>query len=319
MSSLPVRRGAHGVMHCGSVALAVIAQVISDVFCYLAKESNVPNALFATSSRNVSETFPLEVTMDRWSDGCWLIIDLWSKGWLLYAVVNIIIRTDLGPEIHPPVFYLTWTTVNVARMCLMYLWDKHDLLGAVLLGWVPPLLAFYMLYVSCSNLSKHEAWLAINRPRVISWTRYLTQNGLAAFAWWSLLNAALGLGIALKYEARVPDPLSSTAVLTAVSSCTVMWFVLQSCLLAKHMRYVFSVYAILILGLGAMFTRSYRVHDLAANTVYCGFLMLLMTIMNSIHSISTCLRADQSNKPVGAEPSREAVWHTDLRGPAAKI
>lgn len=43
MSSLAVARGAHGVMRGGSVALAVIAQVLSDVFRYLAKESNVPN------------------------------------------------------------------------------------------------------------------------------------------------------------------------------------------------------------------------------------------------------------------------------------
>lgn len=69
--------------------------------CYHASQARIrcdtlflprPSALFATSPRNVSETFPLEVTMDWWSDSCWLIIDLWSKGWLLYAVVNIIVR-----------------------------------------------------------------------------------------------------------------------------------------------------------------------------------------------------------------------------------
>lgn len=46
--------------------------------------------------------------------------------------------------------------------------------------------------------------------------------------------------------------------------------ILQSFLLTKYLRHTFSVYAILIVGLGAMFTRSYRIHDLAANTVYCG-------------------------------------------------
>lgn len=50
------------------------------------------------------------------------------------------------------------------------------------------------------------------------------------------------------------------------------------------MRYVFSVYAILIVGLGAMFTRSYRLHDLAANTVYCGETMSLQYIYRPILS-----------------------------------
>ncbi|KAK9527666.1 hypothetical protein VZT92_014208 [Zoarces viviparus] len=323
MSRLSVNHGKHEVIHAGSVVLAVIAQVISDIFCNLAEDGNVPNALFQTSSRNVTETFPLEVTMDWWSDSYWVIIDLWSKAWLLYAVVNLFKRNVLGPDIHPPVFYLMWTMINIARICRMPLWDRHDIFGAVILGWILPVLSFYMLYMSYSNLNKHKAWLAINNPCVISWTRYLTQNGLAVFAWWSLLNAVVGLGIVLKYKACVPDPLTSTIVLTIVSSCTIIWFILQSCLLAKYMRYTFSVYAILIMGLGAMFTRSYRFHDLAPNTAYCGFLMLLMTIMSLIHLISACLRKDKSSTPGDTEPyvafkDCETVWYTDLRTDEAK-
>ncbi|XP_044032775.1 uncharacterized protein LOC122866760 [Siniperca chuatsi] len=307
MSPLSEKNSDHVLQHAGSIALAVIAQVISDIFFSLTKDSCVPNALFQTSSRNVSNTFPLEVTMDWWSDSFWIMIDFWSKAWLLVAVVSLFKRNVLGPEscnpeIHPPVFYLMWTMINITRMCSMFLWDRYDILGAIILRWILPFLSFYMLYMSYCNLNKHKAWLAINNPSVISWTRYLTQNGLAVFAWWSLFNAVVGLGIVLKYKAGVPDPLVSTIVLTIVSSFTIIWFILQSFLLNKYLRYTFSVYAILILGLGAMFTRSYRVHDLAANTVYCGFLMLLMTIMSLIHLISACLHTDKSSKPLAMEP-----------------
>lgn len=317
MSRLSVKYSNHVVIHAGSVILAVIAQVISSIFCNLAKDSSVPNALFQISSRNVSETFPLEVTMDWWSDTYWIMVDLWSKAWLLYAVVSLFKRNVLGPEIHPPLFYLMWTLLNIARMCSMPLWYRHDILGAVILGWILPVLSFYMLYMSHSNLNKHKAWLAINNPSVISWTRYLTQNGLTVFAWWTLLNAVVGLGVVLKYKAGVPDPQISTIVLTIVFLFIIIWFILQIFLLTKYMRYTFSAYAILVLGLGAMFTRSYRIHDLAANTVYCGFLMLLITIMSLIHLISACLYADQSDKPVATEPNGtfedfETVWHTNL-------
>lgn len=50
-----------------------------------------------------------------------------------------------------------------------------DILGAVILRWILPVLSFYMLYMSYSNLNKHKAWLAINNPSVISWTRYLVR------------------------------------------------------------------------------------------------------------------------------------------------
>ncbi|KAI3355309.1 hypothetical protein L3Q82_018164 [Scortum barcoo] len=217
----------HVLVHAGSVALAVITQVISDFIFILAKESCVPNdfwpsAVFQTSSRNVSETFPLELTLDGWSQNFWIVIDFWSKAWLLYAVVGLCKRNVLGPEscnpeIHPPVFYQMWIMINIARMCSMSLWDRHYILGAVAVGWIVPVFSFYMLYISYSNLNKHKRWLTVNNPNVISWTRYLTQNGLAVFAWWSLLHAMVGLGVVFKYKAGVADPVISTVILTIVA------------------------------------------------------------------------------------------------------
>ncbi|KAK5849581.1 hypothetical protein PBY51_013906 [Eleginops maclovinus] len=321
MSPVSVRNMEHAVTHTGSIAVAVISQVLSDVFSHLAKDSSVPNALFQTSSRNVSESFPLEVTMAWWSERFWVIVDLWCMAWLVYAVVSLFKRNALGPEscnpeIHPPAFFFIWTLINIARMCSMPLWDRHDIFGAVFLDWTLPVLSFNMLSMSYSNLDKHRAQLVGSNRNVIWWTRYLTQNGLALFAWWTLLKAMVGFGIMLKYKAGVSDPLVSTVVLTVLSLFSATWFILQSFLLTKHMRYTFTVYPILILGLGAMFTRSYRIHDLATNTIYCGFLMLLMTIMSMIQLISTCLHTDKPSKPAAIEPR---VWHTDLRSDDFKM
>ncbi|XP_034428337.1 uncharacterized protein LOC117753919 [Hippoglossus hippoglossus] len=306
-SVLSVTNCDHVVMHACSLILAAISQVTSDIFFSLTRDCNVPNALFQTSSRNVSETFSLEVTMDWWSDIYWIMIDFWSIAWLMYAVVGLFRRNVLGPrscnhDIHPPEFYLLWTIINIVRICSMSLWDSHDFLGVVFLRWILPVLSFCMLFKSYSILDTHKSWLAINNPSVILWTRYLTQNGLAVFAWWSLLDAVVGLGIVFKYKDNVPDPLVSTAVLTIISLCTITWFILETFLLTKYLRHTFSVYPLLILSLGAMFTRSYRIHDLSANTIYCGSLMLLMTIMSLIHLISSCLCTDKSSKPPASEP-----------------
>lgn len=51
-----------------------------------------------------------------------------------------------------------------------------------------------------------------------------TQNGLAAFVWWTLINALLGLGVILKYRNGAPDPLVSTAVLVLVTICIIIWW-----------------------------------------------------------------------------------------------
>lgn len=295
------------MVHGGTMSLAIVTQVCAAVFYSLAKENNVPNALFQTSSGNVSETFSLEVTMDHWSQNNWLMIDSWSLAWLVEAVFRFCKRNVFGPEacnpeLHPPLFYLMWGTVNSARICSMLLWDRHEIVAAFIMTAILPALSFYMLYMSYSNLNKHKAWLAINNRNVIWWTRYLTQSGLALFSWWTLLIAVVNFGIVLKYKAGVPDPMVSTLVLTVILLCAMNWFLLQSMLYLKYMRYTFTVYPIIILGLGAMFTRSYLVNNMTSNTVYCGFLMLLTTIMSSIHLIAACMFTGRSSKPLLMEP-----------------
>ncbi|XP_044196033.1 uncharacterized protein LOC122972769 isoform X1 [Thunnus albacares] len=345
MFLLAAKKSDHVMTHAVCVALAVITQLCSIVFCSLAKDSTVPNALFKTSSRNVSETFPLEVTMDWWSESNWILTDIWSMAWLTHAMVGLCKRNVLGPvscnpEIHSPVFYLMWVMINIARTYIIIMWDEHNVFGAVILTWFLPALSFYMLYMSYYNLNECKAWLAINNPDEIGWIRYLTQNGLALFAWWTLLKADVGLGIVLKYKAGLQDPLVSTIVLTVVLLCTLTWFIMQSFLFTKYMRYTFTVYAILILGLGAMFTRSYRIHDFAANTVYCGkilpksskctfkchicessswfllspgFLMLMMTIMSSVHLMSICLYKPPAMEPYVTSESCQTVCQPEGR------
>ncbi|XP_010775630.1 5-hydroxytryptamine receptor 5A [Notothenia coriiceps] len=97
-------------------------------------------ALFQTSSKNVFESFPLEVTMDWWSERFWVIVDIWCMAWLVYAVVGLF---------------------------------KSDICEAVVLEWTLPILSFNMLCMSYSNLDKHKERLVSSNQNVIWWTRYL--------------------------------------------------------------------------------------------------------------------------------------------------
>lgn len=316
MSPLSDKGPGHGLLHAGTVALAIITQICALVFFGLAQEYSVPNAVFQTSAMNVSETLSLEVTMDRWAQNNWLMVDSWSLAWLVEAVFRLWRRNVFGPEacnpeLHPPLFYLMWASVNSARICSMLLWDRHEIIAAFMLSATQLALSLHMLYTSYSNLSKHKTWLAINNPNVIWWTRYLTQSGLALFAWWTLLTAALHFGVVLKYKAGVEDAMASTIVLAVIFMFTVTWFFLQSFFFLKHMRYTFTVYPITILGLGAMFTKNFQINNMTSNTVYCGFLMLLVTILCTIHLFAVCLYKGSAHKPPQVQPhlSLETVYH----------
>lgn len=111
------------------------------------------------------------------------------------------------------------------------------------------------------------------------------------------------------------------------------------------MRHTFSVYAVLVLGLGSMFTSSYHVQNFSVNTAICGktsmqshkclqksvyilfwklititsassgVVMILVTIMSFIHLIQVCV--EKTHTPLAVEPnvkSGSCVTVCDLEG-----
>lgn len=104
-------------------------------------------------------------------------------------------------------------------------------------------------------------------------------------------------------------------------------FILQRFLLKKHLHHTFTVYPVLVLALGAMFTKSYQALHISPNTVFCGtlstfminqknkqnlllspfpvsspgFLMLVVTIMSCFHLLCECLHIKEPSKPLATE------------------
>ncbi|KAJ8419162.1 hypothetical protein AAFF_G00006610 [Aldrovandia affinis] len=116
------------------------------------------------------------------------------------------------------------------------------------------------------------------------------------FASWTFIEALLNFGVVLKYRAGLQDPIVTTMVLTVLFAGLLLWFIFESFIFQKYILYTFTVNPVVILGLGAMFTSSYRFDDMAPNTIYCGFLMIVTTVLNSIRLIAVCFYKE--SKPV---------------------
>ncbi|XP_042566221.1 uncharacterized protein LOC105889326 isoform X2 [Clupea harengus] len=231
--------------------------------------------------------------MDRWTSYIDAAIPSICNIFLCFSLVMVFQRNYFGPvccnpEVHPPLFYLTWPVICVTDIGGLFLWESGEILQALCMRLLPPALSFYMLFVSYNNLKRCRPLLHITSSRLTWFTYYATQNSLALSAWWTLTNALVNLGVVLKYTIGLQDPLVSSVVLTLLFLAMLLWFILQTFVLVNYIHYTFTVYPILILGLGAMFTRGYQVHDMAPNTIYCGFLMMVATIMNCIMLFSLC-------------------------------
>ncbi|XP_057679951.1 uncharacterized protein LOC130908501 [Corythoichthys intestinalis] len=306
--SAAVPRSKHHVrFHVGSIVLAFIAQLTCDILSIFALDETVPNALFQTSINNVSESFPIEVTMDIWSNELWFIVVMWCEWWLIAACYSLCKRGNrdhCNPEILPPLFYLTWIVVCCAGVGSLILWDRRFVLGAVILSWIQTLLSFGMLILSFRNLYRLKTWLFHNDPKRVGWIRYWVQNGLGLYFGWSFLNSLIHLGIALKYIAGVEDPLVSTIILTILLVCSLVWCFLQSFLLREYIRYNFTTYIILILGLAAICSRGYWHYGFSRNMIYCGCLFLLLIAMSVAQMITLCMCPDKASGPVAMESRR---------------
>ncbi|XP_035270844.1 uncharacterized protein LOC118225883 [Anguilla anguilla] len=286
--------GSPVAVHAVCILLAVLSLGLTEMFVKAAAgHQGVFAGLFQTTTQNVLKTFPIEVSLDGWVGSTWIILNVWTAGWLVYAFSTVIRRNIFGPiccnpEIHPPSNYLIWIFINTLRICWLFLWDRQYISVAIGVKMLVPICSYYMLFVSYRNLHRHNTWLTINCPNERWYIRFMTQNGLALFASWTFIEALINVGVALKYRVGLPDPLVSAIVLTVLLLGMLLWFVFESFIFSQYILYTFTVFPVAVLCLGAMFTNSYRFDDLAPITIYCGFLMIVATVLNSIRLVAVC-------------------------------
>ncbi|XP_018612339.2 uncharacterized protein LOC108937072 [Scleropages formosus] len=280
-------------VHSVFIVLAVLSQILSEFFT-----TTFISGVYHSSSDNVSYSCSIDASLDAWASSMWIMLSVWNLVWLIYAFSTVLRRNVLGPvccnpEVHPPLFYMTWIFIGFVRVALWFLGNDPCLVRTFALKMLIPVSANVMLGISYSNLHQHQSWLAAHSPNDYWFICFLTQNGLAMFATWTYLEAMVTLGTVLNYNTSLQDPLVSTVVLTLLLMGLVIWFTFESFIFEKLMRYTFTVYPTMILGLGSIFTRSYHFDDIAPNTVYCGVLMLFATLLNIIRLIAVCCYKDR--------------------------
>ncbi|XP_063062255.1 uncharacterized protein LOC134455138 [Engraulis encrasicolus] len=233
--------------------------------------------------------------MDEWSKFIDLLIPIISASLLMVLPFYLHKRSDsvldhspesCNPEVHSSWFYVIWTTVSVTDTVGLFLSDRGYILQAFWLKLLCVVVTFCMLFYSYISVQRHRALLYITKETRSIYC--LLQNGVALSAWWSLLRALVSLGVVMKYGVGLRDPLVSTIVLSLLLLVMLIWFLLENSVWVQYIHYNFAVYPIIILGLGSIFTRGYQAADMAPNTVYCGCLMLVATLMNCVFLFRLC-------------------------------
>ncbi|MEE6464632.1 hypothetical protein FKM82_006308 [Ascaphus truei] len=239
--------------------------------------------LFLTTASNVSSKYSLEITPAGWTFSIWSVIYIWNGLWILYIHSTLFRRNKLDyvyikPRVHPPEFFGLWILNNLINIAWLFLWDREYLIPSMFFLGLLPITCFVMLCISYSNCYRHGAWLSQNQSADLWCTRILVHNGLAMYATWTSIATLINFGLVLKYEGKVEDAVVSTTVLCLVLFVLLFWFLLETFIYEKYVRYTFTVYPVAIVALVGVFLGRDQSAALSSNDILTVVLIGVSTI-----------------------------------------
>ncbi|KAM4029654.1 uncharacterized protein ACNLHF_024586 [Anomaloglossus baeobatrachus] len=234
------------------ICLSVISYICTVVFNALSAIAQ--KDLFITTASNVSANYPLDATPAGWTFSIWSIIYIWNGLWIIY-VVSTLFRSNkrgriyLQPAIHPPEFFALWILNNLINIGWLFLWDRELLIYANVFLALIPITIFLMLHMSYKNCYRYADWMSQNQHFDLWCIRVLVHNGLATYATWTSIATLVNFGIVLKYNVSgVADPYVSSVVLGLILFALLFWFLLETFMFEKYVRYTVTIYPVAVVA-----------------------------------------------------------------------
>ena len=139
--------------------------------------------------------------------------------------------------------YLPRILVNCLNITWLYLFGNNKIVSSCVI-----------LYLFAATFYISNALLVIYFFNVLGkvnkMDRFLTYllpiNGMFFYATWGTIASQLNLTIAIQYNASLSKENSATVGLSILLSLVVVYFILESTIAERYLRYVFSVYPVII-------------------------------------------------------------------------
>lgn len=261
---------AHNILLVSLICLSVVSYICTVIFNAISAVEL--NGLFKTTASNVSAKYPLDVTPAGWTFSIWSVIYIWNGLWIVYVFSTLFRRNKMGrvyakPTIHPPEFFALWILNNLINIGWLFLWDRELLIfGNIFLALIP-ITCFLMLHISYRRCYRYRAWM-LQHQRFDLWCiRILVHNGLATYATWTSIATIINFGLVLKYNVHIPDPDVSTIVLSLLFFAVLFWFLMETFIFEKYVRYTFTIYPVAIIASVGVFVGAEESSKLTDNDV----------------------------------------------------
>ncbi|KAG9278455.1 hypothetical protein AMEX_G6331 [Astyanax mexicanus] len=272
--------GGHDLLRILVTVLFVLAYVVVLAVNALAGSGKGP---FLRSTGNVSGLYETEITPAGWAFSIWGFLYTWLLLMNIYIVTWFCRRTSTGwmycsPAILPYGFFISWVVNMILNCAWLLLWDRELMIPALVVLALIAFTNYFIIYFSCVGLQAHGARLKQNHPADLCCIRVLVQNGIAAYATWTTIATLLNLAVVLGLGSVSPTN-AGTVSLCLLLLEVIVWFAVENFVVEKHVRYILSVYPVVIYALIGSLSRHYDPAAPGRNAVFTAVLLSLACIL----------------------------------------
>ncbi|MEQ2252088.1 hypothetical protein ILYODFUR_018139 [Ilyodon furcidens] len=296
----------HNISLLIAIAVALIIFIITMVFSALAAAGSSP---FLYNTSNISAQFVIQLTPSGWTFIIWTIIYIFLALVMVYTFSGIFRKNAYGyvycsPAVLPYGFYAFWCLNLVLNVSWLFLWDRMFMPAALAFLILIALTNYAVIFFSCYGLSQYGAWLN-KYHKVDLWLhRVLIHNGISIYATWTTIASLINLTIVLVYDANVSNTDAATISLSLLTTVVVAWYVqirqketlcfilpknenmeimswlidflrffLENFVFDKHVRFILTIYPVVIWALTGVFTQNYNAADPTRNNIFIAALL----------------------------------------------
>ncbi|XP_056330574.1 uncharacterized protein si:dkey-29d8.3 [Danio aesculapii] len=265
----------HKILRLSLIVLSQIAYIVALIINALAGPGKGP---FQHSTGNVSDRYQTEITPAGWTFSIWGVIYSWLFLMNIYFLSWLCRGLYSSPAILPSVFFVSWIINLILNCTWLVLWDRELMIPALIVLALIAFTNYLLIYFSCVGLRAHGSWLKQHHPKDLFCIIVLVQNGIATYATWTTIATLLNFTVVLNV-ASVSATNAATASLSILLLEVIVWFSVENFLIEKHVRYILSVYPVIIYALSGSLSKHYDSTAPGRNAVFSVVLLVLACIV----------------------------------------
>ncbi|XP_071398108.1 uncharacterized protein [Centroberyx affinis] len=311
--------GEHDSGRLAAIVVSILLFAISLVFNGLAVVGIGP---YLTTTANVSAVFDTQVTPSGWTFNIWAVIYTWLISMIIYILTSLCRKNGYGfvycsPSVLPYGFFISWCINMCFNIGWLILWDRGLMIAALVFLLLVICTNYTMICYTCHGLHIYGAWLKKYHKVDLWLLRVLVQNGVSIYATWTTIATLINLTIVLTYDANISPTDAATISLSILTAVLLVWFILENFVLEKHVRYILTIYPVVIWALTGNLDKNYDAAAPSRNGIFIAVLLALACALFVMRIVLVVWR--HIKQPLYEDAGPEAMSPTEIAEKQKKI